>query len=268
MFRLDAERDMEIGRRPASDVFLQDSGVSRRHATIRAGADGAVVRDLRSRNGTFVNGRPVAHARVSDGTRIQLGATTTLRFAMSDETDAEFQRRIADAALRDPLTGLHNRAMFAERLAAEMLAYRSRPRPLALLALDVDRFKRVNDAYGHVAGDTVLKTVATAIRSAVPPEDVVARWGGEEFVVLLHDAPPARAATIAEQVRAATAAAVTTCRGEAVQVTVSVGAAVLAPPRRVIPEAAERVLVEAADRALYRAKGLGRDRVELEDAGV
>jgi two-component system cell cycle response regulator len=268
MFRLEPGREMEIGRRPASDVFLQDAGVSRRHATILADLDGAVVRDLRSRNGTFVNGHPVSQARVSDGARIQLGATTTLRFAMSDATEAEFQRRIADAALRDPLTGIHNRAMFAERLAAELLAYHARPRPIALLALDIDRFKLVNDVHGHAGGDAVLKAVATAIRDAVPPEDVVARWGGEEFVVLLRDAPAPRAVAIAEGIRAATAASVTMCRSTPVRVTLSVGVAVLAPPRQVLPHAAERVLVETADRALYRAKNLGRDRVEAEEAGV
>jgi two-component system cell cycle response regulator len=268
MFRLEPGREMEIGRRTSSDVVFQDPGVSRRHATILAEGDGAIVRDAGSRNGTFVNGHAVAQARVSDGARIQLGATTTLRFAMSDSTDAEFQRRITDAALRDPLTGMYNRAMLTERLAAEIIAYRSRARPLALLALDIDRFKLVNDRHGHMAGDAVLKSVAAAIRAAAPPEDVVARWGGEEFVVLVRDASASRGVAVAEQIRAAVAGTVTTWRGTAVRVTMSVGVAVLAPPRQVLPEAAERVLIEAADRALYRAKGLGRDRVELEDAGV
>jgi diguanylate cyclase (GGDEF)-like protein len=268
MFRLEPGREMEIGRRPAADVFVQDSGVSRRHATILAVAEGAVLRDLRSRNGTFVNGRPVSEARVSDGARIQIGATTTLRFEMSDATDAEFQRRIADAALRDPLTGIHNRAMFTERLAAEIIAYRSRPRPIALLALDIDRFKLVNDVHGHVAGDAVLKAVAAAMREATPPEDVVARWGGEEFVVLARDTPPARAVALADRIRAAAAATATRWNGTEVQVTLSAGVAVLAPPRQVLAEAAERVLLESADRALYRAKRLGRDRVEVEEAGV
>jgi diguanylate cyclase (GGDEF)-like protein len=268
MFRLEPGREMEIGRRPAADVFVQDSGVSRRHATILADADGATLRDLRSRNGTFVNGRPVSEARVGDGARIQIGATTTLRFAMSDATEAEFQRRIADAALRDPLTGIHNRAMFTERVAAEILSYRSRPRPLALLALDIDHFKLVNDVHGHVAGDAVLKAVATALREATPPEDVVARWGGEEFVVLARDTSMARAVALADRVRAAAAAKVTMWNGKALHVTLSAGVAVLAPPRQVLAEAAERVLLESADRALYRAKRLGRDRVEVEEAGV
>jgi diguanylate cyclase (GGDEF)-like protein len=268
LFRLERGREVEIGRRPAADVFVQDSGVSRRHATIVADDEGAVVRDLRSRNGTFVDGRPVSEARVSDGARIQIGATTTLRFEMSDATDAEFQRRIADAALRDPLTGIHNRAMFTERLAAEILAYRSRPRALALITLDIDRFKLVNDVHGHVAGDAVLKAVATALREAAPPESVVARWGGEEFVVLSRDAPTPRAVALADRIRAAVAARVTMWNGTALRVTLSAGVAVLAPPRQVLAEAAERVLLESADRALYRAKRLGRDRVEVEDAGV
>jgi diguanylate cyclase (GGDEF)-like protein len=268
MFRLEPGREMEIGRRTSSDVFVQDSGVSRRHAAVRAEKDGAVLRDLGSRNGTFVNGRPVREARLEDGARIHIGATTTLRFAMSDATDAEFQRRMADAALRDPLTGVYNRAMFRERLSAEILAYRSRPRPLALLALDIDHFKRVNDVHGHVAGDEVLKRVASALRAAVRPEDVVARWGGEEFVVLARDTSLHHAVQVAERIRAAAAAAVTVWRGTPVRVTLSVGVTVLAPPRQVLPHAADRILVESADRALYRAKEQGRDRVEVGDVGV
>jgi diguanylate cyclase (GGDEF)-like protein len=268
MFRLEPGRDMEIGRRTSSEVFVQDSGVSRRHASVRADREGAVLRDLGSRNGTFVNGLPVREVRLEDGARIHVGATTTLRFAMSDATDAEFQRRMADAALRDPLTGVYNRAMFRERLSAEIIAYRSRPRPLAVLALDIDHFKRVNDVHGHVAGDEVLKRVASALRGAIRPEDVVARWGGEEFVVLARDTPVQHAVQVAERLRTAAAAAVTLWRGTPVRVTLSVGVTVLAPPRQVLPHAADRILVESADRALYRAKEKGRDRVEVEDAGV
>jgi diguanylate cyclase (GGDEF)-like protein len=251
---------MEIGRRPAADVFVQDSGVSRRHATILADGDCAIVRDLRSRNGTFVDGRPVSEAWVCDGARIQIGATTTLRFEMSDATDAEFQRRIADAALRDPLTGIPNRSIFTERLAAEIIAYRARPRPLALLALDVDRFKLVNDVHGHVAGDAVLKAVATALREAVPPENVVARWGGEEFLVLARDTSRARAVALADRIRAVAAAKVTMWNGTALHVTLSAGVAVLTPPRQLEEAAPPGAAATRAPPGGAARAGSGRPR--------
>lgn len=268
MFRLEPQRELEIGRRPESDVFVQDAGVSRRHATIRVDANGAVVRDAGSRNGTFVDGHARPLARVVDGSRIQIGASTTMRFAMSDSMEAEFQRRLADAALRDPLTGLDNRGRFTERLAAEIAAYRLHEKPLALLALDIDFFKRVNDEHGHLAGDRVLKMVGDAVRDAVRSEDVVARWGGEEFMVLARDTGLSAARALAERARGAVAGASTRWNGIELRVTVSVGVTVLSPAQRAIGDATEQVLLEAADRALYRAKELGRNRVEVDEAGA
>lgn len=267
MFRLEPRRELEIGRRPESDVFVQDAGVSRRHATICVDEKGAVIRDAGSRNGTFVDGHARPSARVLDGSRIQIGASTTMRFAMSDAMEAEFQRRLADAALRDPLTGLQNRGKFAERLGAEVAAFRLHERPLALIALDIDFFKRVNDQHGHLAGDQVLKTVATALRNAARVDDVVARWGGEEFVVLARDTGLSGARALAERVRLAVASASTRWSNLDLRVTVSVGFSVLSAARRATDAGPEQALLEAADRALYRAKERGRNRVEGDEAG-
>jgi diguanylate cyclase (GGDEF)-like protein len=267
MFRLEPGRDVEIGRRPESEVLVQDPGVSRRHATIRVDELGATVRDLGSRNGTFVNGHARPEARVGDGGRIQIGASTTLRFAMSDATEAEFQSRLADAALRDPLTGLYNRMILSQRIAAAVTAYPLQDKPLALLVLDIDFFKKVNDQHGHIAGDEVLKNVAAAVKRAVRADDLVARWGGEEFMVLARDTGLAGACTLAEKIRAAAAAATTVWRGAELTVTLSVGVAALSTARHVLPETAERVLIEAADRALYLAKKCGRNRVEAQEVG-
>ncbi len=268
VFRLERGHDIEIGRRPESEVIVQDPGVSRRHATIRVDATGATIRDLGSKNGTFVDGYPHAEVRVEDGSRIQIGASTTLRFAMSDATDVEFQHRLADAALRDPLTGLYNRVILDERIASAVTSYEVNETPLAILALDIDHFKRVNDEHGHLAGDQVLKSVTAAVQAVVRGDDVFARWGGEEFVVLARNMGTSGAQALAERIRRAAAGAVTRWKGRDISVTISVGVASLAPPRKLVSEGSGRVLIEAADRALYRAKESGRNRVELEDAGV
>ena len=163
----------------------------------------------------------------------------------------------------DPLTDAYNRRYLDRRLEAELSAGRRHRTPVGVLLVDVDHFKRVNDTYGHAAGDEVLRSVADVLRAVVRTEDVVCRWGGEEFLVVLPrtDAPSAAAA--GERVRAAIAAmAVGLGAGrDAITVTVSVGcAATLDDP--------PPVLIARADRALYRAKGGGRDRVELIDRPV
>lgn len=169
-------------------------------------------------------------------------------------------RQLRILALTDELTRLPNRrALFA--LAARELASAERSsRPLAILALDVDHFKKINDAYGHEAGDRVLQRVAKAARSALRGGDAVGRTGGEEFLALLPNAGSDAAAEIAERLRAAVAAIDVSDLGASLRVTVSVGVA-----SRRADEAAIDALARRADEALYRAKTQGRNRVELAE---
>ena len=166
------------------------------------------------------------------------------------------------AARTDAKTGLANVTFWREVADAELARARRAGRPLSVLLVDIDHFKQVNDRHGHLFGDTVLVAVADALRAATRPWDLVGRFGGEEFVVLLAEVDLATAAEIAERIRGQVAAL--RCPldlpgpdGAAVSVTVSVGAAVCAPTAG-LPAA-----LEAADAALYRAKAEGRDRVRL-----
>jgi diguanylate cyclase len=161
-------------------------------------------------------------------------------------------------ATLDALTGIANRRAFDEALAQALQDRDAGSPGPSVLMIDLDHFKQINDRYGHVFGDTVLKSVAQAIRSCVKGRDLVARWGGEEFVVLLPSTPLAGALTLAEQIRATIAAARIRRSNTAESVgsiTVSVGVAVWHDG-----EAAERV-VERADLALYRSKSGGRNQV-------
>ena len=133
--------------------------------------------------------------------RFQIGVSTTLKFAIADDMEAAVQRKMAEAALREPLTGLYNRRHFQERFAAEVAVAHRHGRPLSLLMIDVDHFKRVNDKHGHLAGDEVLKTVARALQQGIRIEDILARFGGEEFVVLAREAEQAEAVAVAERLR-------------------------------------------------------------------
>lgn len=176
--------------------------------------------------------------------------------AMAARLEAD-QAALAELANCDGLTALLNRRAFLRLLREELERSRRYRHPCALLLLDVDRFKAVNDAWGHPAGDAVLRAIAERLRNEVRPTDRVARYGGEEFAVLLPETDAAGAAAAAERVRAAIAATpITLSADRAVSVTASAGVA--AYP---VHGSDEEALVAAADGALYAAKDGGRSRV-------
>ncbi|HBK48238.1 MAG TPA: hypothetical protein DDZ74_02545 [Pseudomonas sp.] len=159
-------------------------------------------------------------------------------------------------ALLDPLTGLPNRAAWSERVEREMLDWQENGGHLAMAILDLDHFKRINDNYGHLAGDKVLKIVADQLRKRLRGRDFIARFGGEEFVLLLPQTTPAVAAQVAEVLRATVEACPFHFKGERVVITTSIGLGAFRSGER-----SDQVL-KRADAALYRAKELGRNRVE------
>lgn len=171
----------------------------------------------------------------------------------------ESRRRYEQYASVDALTGLHNRRWLDEMLAREVERCHADGLPMSLLMLDVDHFKRFNDSHGHLAGDDALRTLAQVLRRHLRPVDMAARFGGEEFVVLLHGVDQDGARRVAERLRAdVAAAAVIPSSGDvALTITASFGVAALAPGM------AASELLAAADGALYRAKDGGRDRVAV-----
>jgi diguanylate cyclase (GGDEF)-like protein len=171
-----------------------------------------------------------------------------------DRIAALYQR----ASLVDPLTGVANRRGFFQ--AGERLMTRNRfaARPTALLLFDIDRFKRVNDTFGHHAGDEVLTAFCQLATSLLRPADLFGRIGGEEFASLLPDTERQDALSLAERLRAAFEATSHAVGERTVPATVSIGVAMSQDASSDL-----RALLEAADQALYRAKALGRNRVEL-----
>jgi diguanylate cyclase len=160
-------------------------------------------------------------------------------------------------ALIDPLTGLPNRAAWSERLDHEITQWQQHGNTLSLAMLDLDHFKRINDNYGHLAGDKVLKIIATVLRKRLRGGDFIARFGGEEFVLLLPATPPAVGARLLETLRAAIEACPFHFKGERVTITISMGLAAFRPGEH------SDLVLKRADQALYRAKNAGRNRVEL-----
>ena len=165
-------------------------------------------------------------------------------------------------AMTDELTGLLNHGAILKRLHEEHSRHGRTGLPLGVIMADIDHFKAVNDTYGHEAGDRVLATVAGAIRAGCRPYDVLARFGGEEFVILLPATDLGHTATVAERIRALVEEARTPLEGQELGVTISLGVACLRSSRPIAPEG----LLRSADRALYKAKNAGRNRVFVPEA--
>ena len=166
-------------------------------------------------------------------------------------------RETYELATTDSLTGVYNRRTFKELAEPQLSRSRRAKQPVALLMLDLDHFKRINDTYGHLAGDDVLKAFASLVRTCLRKEDLLARYGGEEFVVLLPGASETDAATLGERIREEVAAHPLDANGHLVRVTVSVGVAAESGDTLASLEA----MLGRADEALYVAKNQGRNRV-------
>jgi diguanylate cyclase (GGDEF)-like protein len=251
-------RDTEtvIGRAADASVRLKDDGVSRRHAKILHSEGQVVVEDMKSANGTLVNGQRVDRAVLQDGDKIQVGSTTILKFTYADRLEEDFQQKMYEAAIHDGLTRAYTKRYLLDRLPTEVAYARRHATPLSLLMMDVDHFKKINDTHGHLAGDYVLVMLAQLISSVLRTEDIFARYGGEEFSILCRGATLDNAALLAERLRSRVAGAAFEYQEKRIPVTISIGVASYVED----PDAGTKLIAEA-DAALYQAKREGRNRV-------
>lgn len=174
---------------------------------------------------------------------------------MTNERADERNRLLA---MQDELTGLSNRRFIMEALALQLAQTRRNGKPVSVLMIDVDHFKSINDTYGHLSGDRVLRNLATSLRSRLRAQDMAGRWGGEEFLVVLPDTDAAGATILAGNLRAEVEDARWSAQdGRSIPLTLSIGV-------HMCDSATEELdtVISAADQALYRAKQAGRNRVE------
>jgi len=250
---------MTFGRGETCTYSWPDGSLSRTNAVLACVAGAYMIKDEGSTNGTFVNDRRVDRTqRLEDGDRIQLGMYLTMRFSLVTPEEESSMVRLYEAAMRDGLTNVFNRKHIEERLEAEIAYAIRHATPLSFAILDVDHFKNINDGYGHPAGDAVLKNIAGVLARGLRVEDVLGRYGGEEFVVVARGIQVHEAAQMAERLRAMIEAAPTQLEGVTIPATASFGVASL----RCCGERRDRAaLVSLADQRLYAAKQGGRNRV-------
>jgi diguanylate cyclase (GGDEF)-like protein len=246
-----------VGRLEGSDLLVGDPGVSRRHARFVSDGDGFRLEDLGSSNGTFVNGERVSQHRLREGDVVQFGSQACFRFMQMDERGASALRRLYESSVYDGLTGAYNRRYLDERLVSEVAFALRHGTECALVLLCVDHFKRINDSSGRGSGDTVLREIALACAGGLRTEDVFARFGGEEFAVLLRGIDLGGARAVAERLRKSIKRLAVGAEGGPVHPTVSAGCACL----RECLESSAAALIARAEERLSRAKRGGRDRV-------
>jgi diguanylate cyclase (GGDEF)-like protein len=253
---IDADETV-IGREQECHVRIEDTGVSRRHCRIFRQDQIFLIEDLKSTNGTLVDGVLIKGIKqLDDGQRIQLSRDVVFKFSRQDALEAEASQKLYASAMHDPLTSVCNRRYFDEHLQAEFAFAARHGTSLSILMVDVDHFKKVNDTHGHAAGDQVLRTLADRIKKSVRAEDVVARFGGEEFVILARGITSDGALVLAERVRMTIERTPVPHDSKTLSITVSVGV-VTANYGQAFASVA--IFLETADEALYLAKARGRN---------
>ena len=245
-----------VGRGADSQIVLEGDSVSRRHAHLERRAGAWYVVDDGSTNGTYVNEEQISREQLlNNGDRIKVGPSI-LKFLSGADAEAKYHEEIYRMTIVDGLTQIHNKRALFEALEKELMRARRYERDLSLLMFDIDFFKRINDQYGHLAGDHVLRELARVVQERIRREEVFARYGGEEFVILLPETPLQGAAALAENLRQRVANHAFVFQGERIPVTVSIGTALLGENDKVAAD-----LIQRADEKLYEAKRGGRNRV-------
>ena len=248
---------LTIGRSSESGLTIPHASVSRHHCRVIRDNRIYVLEDLGSTNKTFVNGLAIERTQLADGDRIKLG-DSVFKFFELGSVEADYQKQLVDLAVMDELTGISNRRHFLALISQEIAEARRQNMSLALIIADLDHFKPVNDAHGHLDGDLVLKRFAEILVHELPPLGLAGRLGGEEFGVLLPEVSVAQAIAYAESARKHTESTSHQLSKARVGITASFGVAMLSDAMQ-----EPAALMRAADAKLYEAKGAGRNRVAL-----
>jgi two-component system, cell cycle response regulator len=250
-----SQPSLTVGRSSKSDIQIDQESVSRSHAKIINTGKAILLRDLGSTNGTYVNDELIDEYVLRDGDFIKIGRTI-FKFLSGNNIENAYHEEIYRLTTVDGLTQIYNKRYFLETLEREISRAQRYHRDLSLIMFDIDHFKKVNDTFGHLAGDAVLKQLASVLKSRIRREDIMARYGGEEFAVILPEIGSVNAQTFAEKVRRIVEKTSFKFEDHQIPVTVSIGVAAVGAGIQSPLE-----FIKLADDKLYQAKVEGRNRV-------
>jgi diguanylate cyclase (GGDEF)-like protein len=245
----------EIGRSARCDLPIDQESVSRHHARITFDGKDYWIQDLGSTNGTFVGETAVQQQRLADGEQVRIGRSI-LKFMTGENVEVQYHEEIYRLMTVDGLTEIYNRRYFNEALEREMNRSQRYQRNLSLIMFDLDFFKRVNDTFGHLAGDHLLRHIAAIVKARLRRDDIFARTGGEEFSVILPEIPIEGARATAEKIRRIVETSQLIHERQVMQCTISLGVAGLRKDLATPDD-----FYKAADALMYQAKQEGRNRV-------
>ena len=248
-----------IGRSINADIQVNDDSVSRDHAFIIKDKKGYRVLDNESKNGCFVNDIRVDNHYLQDGDQLRIG-NTIFKFLSRNNIEQAYHEELFRLAKIDGLTSIFNYKYFSDSLENELERAQRYNRELSLLMIDIDHFKRVNDTFGHRAGDHILKYLARIFVSRSRRVDYVCRYGGEEFAIILPEVDAMGAHKFASMLKKTVASHIFAFENDEIPITISIGVADIMEGIQSTDD-----LVEMADRRLYLAKERGRNRVVSTD---
>lgn len=251
------EGEMVLGRDESCDIVCDSPMASRRHAVIMVKGDAITIKDMGSTNGTFVNSRKMSAMELRDGDKIGIGETI-LKYLARNTVESNFHDELYKLASLDGLTLIYNKRHFDEFFQKEFSKAQRSGTQLGLCMLDIDFFKKVNDTFGHQAGDGVLCQLADLVRSMIRQEDIFARYGGEEFCLLCPGQGCEQTVRVAERIRRAVEENVFLHFDQRIPLTVSIGVCCFRPDLE-----SHEAMIQLADERLYASKKGGRNRVTV-----
>ncbi len=246
-----------VGRSDSANIQVDQESVSRQHVKIVTTEGKARLFDLGSTNGTFVNDQRTREAELRDGDLIRVGQTI-FKYLSGSNIESKYHEEIYRLTTIDGLTQAYNKRYFLETMTRELNRAGRYDRVLSLAMFDIDHFKKINDTYGHLAGDHVLRELASIVHQSIRREDIFARYGGEEFALILPEVDKKGAAQVCEKLRERVQDYPFDFNGQRILVTISLGVRCSSQQER--PEGVDDFIADA-DAKLYEAKQGGRNRV-------
>jgi len=246
-----------IGREKKCQIELDDPSVSRQHAQIEFSQSSFSITDLNSCNSTFINDNKINKQILASGDLIRIGHTI-FKFLSCEHIEKQYHEEIYAMMISDGLTKIPNKRYFMEILEREVTRSLRHQRPLSLIIFDIDHFKNINDNFGHLSGDLILRDLCQRILPFIRKDEIFARYGGEEFVILLPETNSELAQSFSEKLLCTINASEFIIESAKIPVTISIGVAQM----NLAEKMTAHDLICAADDKLYSAKSSGRNCVK------